>query len=121
MRISDWSSDVCSSDLLLQAASQETCRQNVDPVPGGVARGKGAHGGASSRVCSRVPQRALRYPSSNFEASSPHARISAIRRQPSCPFNTRVLPPSSSPPPRQRPRRSEEDTSELQSLMRITY
>src|SRR3546814_2931421 len=37
--------------IILQAASQETCRQTVAPVPGGVARGTDAHGGASPRVC----------------------------------------------------------------------
>src|SRR3546814_8744634 len=75
MRISDWSSDVCSSDLPTRRRGRSPCRRRVGrcrPWP--------------SRCCRQRP--------------SP----SAFRRRPEW-----------------RRERSEEHTSELQSLMRISY
>src|SRR3546814_3865091 len=96
MRISDWSSDVCSSDLL--RATQA------------VRRGARAGGTASRDRRSVLPQAAQ--------------DDDATGRAPS-----RIAPPAtyeSGGRPRGRPfcsraRRSEEHTSELQSLMRISY
>src|SRR3546814_7534406 len=83
MRISDWSSDVCSSDLTARSAARVRC---VPDRPRPAATG--AH--------RRRPE--------------PGTRL-AVRRQSSTPRTGC---------PRLRPR-SEEHTSELQSLMRISY
>src|SRR3546814_3226991 len=96
MRISDWSSDVCSSDLRHPTglAAHEEGRAYVPRRKGGAhahvgADGKArAHGLRSARFASRA------------SAPAGHASpICAIRR----------------------PSRSEEHTSELQSLMRLSY
>src|SRR3546814_5765797 len=90
MRISDWSSDVCSSDLailplLFTAARERTCARSATMTPN---RGRSA----------TRPARSRRRRSSSSANSSP--------------------PPG---PMRSTPMRSEEHTSELQSLMRISY
>src|SRR3546814_2333684 len=87
MRISDWSSDVCSSDLteLPQTETGET------PLPMDLDE-------AAESTLSDPPP---------------------IPSEPASPFPE---PPSSLPPPSPPPpTRSEEHTSELQSLMRISY
>src|SRR3546814_3287405 len=92
MRISDWSSDVCSSDLPPSSA----------------------HGGwlasATSRQRSglRISPRQLPPVSSR----PPPATCSTSSRYMPCPISMWCSP---------RARRSEEHTSELQSLMRISY
>src|SRR3546814_2414291 len=105
MRISDWSSDVCSSDLVLQ-------RRRL----GGELHGPG---GASGR---RTGDPAL--------GRGPAAVLRCLRAG-ECPArpdqSTRCTSPSSPTPGILRstawsaPSRSEEHTSELQSLMRISY
>src|SRR3546814_8691448 len=82
MRISDWSSDVCSSDLIAQQATQP---------------------GSARAVTS--PAGLVQTPTS---AATPPAGSST------------VVPPLSALPPAGTSR-SEEHTSELQSLMRISY
>src|SRR3546814_8481023 len=115
MRISDWSSDVCSSDLRVFL-----------------------HAGGSSRACSptiRSLQPALRDSPDGYDASAvdyllqgsdEHAHAGtreshAVRAtgrllKPSCQHNSVDLLDSSL-----HDQRSEEHTSELQSLMRISY
>src|SRR3546814_6929035 len=102
MRISDWSSDVCSSDLRGAHVVAHRHRRGV-PANGGDRRAD-RHGDAPG---SWDPLRATR-------ARPPRARAPPMRRARSMPFRT--LPPR----PTSRPR-SEEHTSELQSLMRISY
>src|SRR3546814_9933561 len=89
MRISDWSSDVCSSDL--SAAGDE------DGVAGLF------HGGAPAE----------RWCRGDLGVAAPHERR---RRQ-----NSGSVNPSPRSPAGSRRARSEEHTSELQSLMRISY
>src|SRR3546814_8163528 len=84
MRISDWSSDVCSSDLVARPA----------PCPN-------AH--SCPRPC-RVPRTAFRQ----------------TRGRAGCPVAGSARAESRTPP-RAPTARSEEHTSELQSLMRISY
>src|SRR3546814_1783075 len=110
MRISDWSSDVCSSDLFRHAHEQrlapfrracscrhsarEPCRRfstDAQHIPSG---------NALSQLLRRIRRT---YP------ATPFSRRSAEARRPE---------PSGSAIPTER---SEEHTSELQSLMRITY
>src|SRR3546814_9389036 len=93
MRISDWSSDVCSSDLSRTAACW---------CPGTRRRGCGenVHGnGAATRRC----------------RASARTRATAARRNRRHPDDRIAIDT------RCRRARSEEHTSELQSLMRISY
>src|SRR3546814_9185755 len=85
MRISDWSSDVCSSDLLAQARVQPAIQWagSLRPAPGRVPEGV-------RRSPRQIPQK--------------DAIVAAIG-------NRHQITQ----------RRSEEHTSELQSLMRISY
>src|SRR3546814_10707862 len=89
MRISDWSSDVCSSDLA-------RCRRGRSLRPAARPRGRGREG--------RSP------------CSLPTCWLAPLHR----PDRRRMKPSGwmSRGPPGQR---SEEHTSELQSLMRISY
>src|SRR3546814_3169904 len=105
MRISDWSSDVCSSDLLLAL------------LPRYRAEGKsyvtiafGCTGGRHRSVhCAERVARTLR--------DAGHAPTVVHRNLDSAPQDgLEGKPPPASPAPR-----SEEHTSELQSLMRISY
>src|SRR3546814_9204901 len=84
MRISDWSSDVCSSDL---------------------------QGAAGSPPIRAAWKRASAPPPSAWRCGPPAAAPRAIAA------GAEPAPPSSRP----RAPRSEEHTSELQSLMRISY
>src|SRR3546814_5789068 len=87
MRISDWSSDVCSSDLARGAGSRSLGRR---PVPARVVRQRRAAGfDGERRVHHRLDLAEL-------------VRAVRRRRPAAC-------------------QRSEEHTSELQSLMRISY
>src|SRR3546814_3054687 len=87
MRISDWSSDVCSSDLLWRCVSMTDRNQSCRPVcrPPGTGRS----------ICPAPLRR------SHPDASSDQSRAARTSGD-------------ASP-------RSEEHTSELQSLMRISY
>src|SRR3546814_10309305 len=92
MRISDWSSDVCSSDLLF--------RPHLRPRAQAVsARGGAPRLGAARPLWRHAPDRASR--------SCRRTRRRGRHRDP----RTRLSAD----------RRSEEHTSELQSLMRISY
>src|SRR3546814_6178377 len=85
MRISDWSSDVCSSDLELARPSAHADRRSQ------LYRRcrRQPHG---ARIARRIDDHA------RSDRTLPHGRLGADRRS-----------------------RSEEHTSELQSLMRISY
>src|SRR3546814_8019356 len=95
MRISDWSSDVCSSDLLEDERGLDLVQLAV------------AHGGDG------VPARARGHLFGTELLAAPRAQDD-VRRAPH--HFGRVLQDA-----RLRQRRSEEHTSELQSLMRISY
>src|SRR3546814_2268641 len=94
MRISDWSSDVCSSDLLRHLAGA------ASPVT--------ALGCQTMKSCWLGNSAAAQ----NASQSSPGAFVAkSALVQGSCPFDIWLVVS----------RRSEEHTSELQSLMRISY
>src|SRR3546814_2212840 len=96
MRISDWSSDVCSSDLRIRCLLPAALREWTDG-------GQGArHGVLRERRAQLHPGQAPALPA-NQEAQ----RLKDQRRA-----------PLREPRPRQAFPRSEEHTSELQSLMR---
>src|SRR3546814_3646806 len=109
MRISDWSSDVCSSDLIFTARHRRPLCSMM--LPGRIAlplifmkgsSGKGGgreEGGAKARGSYQL-------------APGPATPVRPFRRG---------LPEGPEGRSRGRRRRSEEHTSELQSLMRISY
>src|SRR3546814_7329960 len=97
MRISDWSSDVCSSDLSSSSPRKRTLRQSSVRDFLSLARGFAA---ISSQSTARL----------NTALIDAMSRLIVSRLRP------RAISPA-----RQRSTRSEEHTSELQSLMRISY
>src|SRR3546814_4015027 len=101
MRISDWSSDVCSSDLThpLWARSIQ-----MPSKPGWST----AHARTSSTGIELPPYTG----SSRYQSSGADASVISVGQRCS---------PNGSWPPAGADPRSEEHTSELQSLMRISY
>src|SRR3546814_5707238 len=99
MRISDWSSDVCSSDL--------AGADDLD-LPAGQARAgdRAAGDGDGGRADRRPDPRRLDHRELQLGMDLLHQRADRHLRQ------LRGRPPAA---------RSEEHTSELQSLMRISY
>src|SRR3546814_1903385 len=103
MRISDWSSDVCSSDLRrLDARGDERAR----PRRGAQGADEGHAGGVGE--AQRGTRRSGALTASETDAQ-PRGRLQRLH----------YVPPDF-PLPDAAPR-SEEHTSELQSLMRISY
>src|SRR3546814_4543073 len=108
MRMSDWSSDVCSSDLTAQASGH----RSQESLPAAQARG------STCRIAWQSPDRELPLEEEESESLHPHEARHQIRwdhcRRPAGNGQNgwRYL--------RDRTR-SEEHTSELQSLMRISY
>src|SRR3546814_2688743 len=96
MRISDWSSDVCSSDLL----------------------------DCSCAISLRSMRRARTAPASPASPARSTGRMDMMSRSPTCACWRAIIGLSSSSNAYSMPARnfrSEEHTSELQSLMRISY
>src|SRR3546814_3758068 len=108
MRISDWSSDVCSSDLPGDGLHEES--RGRDHRPRG-SRGQTLHRRSSGRWCEDPPRQRQRWRDGGDQRSRRIGRgedaAGDLRRT-----GTAV---SADVP------RSEEHTSELQSLMRISY
>src|SRR3546814_3785865 len=110
MRISDWSSDVCSSDLIFRHAGLADPGDR-DPVPGGLP--------APDRA--GLPDRRVRHEEA-AAAALPGSRGGGVLAFGVRPAGT-ALPLAAAQVPRARgaagrPGRSEERTSELQSPMR---
>src|SRR3546814_2895756 len=99
MRISDWSSDVCSSDLTLPACRSAAGRRAALSAQIQSARCRARRAARDDRACATkpLPTRAER-----AEGARPASGRNNL-------------------PGRKRHCRSEEHTSELQSLMRISY
>src|SRR3546814_2348794 len=117
MRISDWSSDVCSSDLRASAGGGAARLESLDPYPRRLLQDD-----AQSRHRLVLQDRALRRTgrAQHRLAARPRARrVEFHQRADLYPRPTRGLRPLA--PARQCRLRSEEHTSELQSLMRISY
>src|SRR3546814_4696754 len=135
MRISDWSSDVCSSDLrlhiIVDTASRHTAEERERP-----GMGIEQHLLALARIgpdigCARVAETHMRHLHPHRLAGDLHilvapvelvglTRLEGHRDERRCAFAS-ILPPRSTPARRIAAHRSEEHTSELQSLMRISY
>src|SRR3546814_1668745 len=99
MRISDWSSDVCSSDLKAKAALEAVYGWLDEQLAEG---GWATPHGFTLADCAAAPS--LFYADWVHRIAPRYANLSAYR--------SRLLA---------HPSRSEEHTSELQSLMRISY
>src|SRR3546814_9310079 len=104
MRISDWSSDVCSSDLLdtiyfLDTGARQRHHQPAACVRCGMRSGKLLGCGAEARACAVGHQ-------PRGQGAGKRVRCRTVRAQHAQGAAQR---------------RSEEHTSELQSLMRISY
>src|SRR3546814_8645120 len=100
MRISDWSSDVCSSDLRLHIRRGAVHGRSASSIPSSLSPKHGSE--------------------SQPEAARSSSRLGSDRRESDdlrCPRATG--PKSAAPLPHAM--RSEEHTSELPSLMRISY
>src|SRR3546814_2953844 len=136
MRISDWSSDVCSSDLVLSVAAAalslssrpDNQRRAASPVKASIRRTpldtadsptilKRPMSPVQRRACRRTIRWNNAYPwPYPWRARELHPRIFP-RTEPSRPQQWRHQGSSAV----SLPLRSEEHTSELQSLMRISY
>src|SRR3546814_8709860 len=131
MRISDWSSDVCSSDLDDRAAGRQAAVRFR--VAHDIERGAVLYRSAGVRIFALAPDFAAGFLARPLEQ---HQRRVADQLQ--AVFRNHHAPDLGRPPGRRktasldpakvrlcRPtghgRRSEEHTSELQSLMRISY
>src|SRR3546814_8636284 len=103
MRISDWSSDVCSSDLVPTRTAGRDQRFDYDVRPAFTAK----------MACSRVNPQAGCNPikAVTLKFASPVARATALAATLTTADGQRLAAKT----------RSEEHTSELQSLMRISY
>src|SRR3546814_5421911 len=118
MRISDWSSDVCSSDLRMRADSQEMLRRNLDT--------QSAADGIDRLIDDYLTDRMMH----RIEASCPLPMLGqAARRLPPAARSVlsdtldnfrRRLVETLTEPGRPSPR-SEEHPSELPPLMRHSY
>src|SRR3546814_6848731 len=108
MRISDWSSDVCSSDLSTSKSLHLSGVHLFKPRPGHIAE-------EDQRFVRRV---SCRCPCKQPAIPSPHRVRPPCSRLPAAAAAMHDAPRSSATV---KPARSEEHTSELQSLMRISY
>src|SRR3546814_6473522 len=122
MRISDWSSDVCSSDLRGHVETHRPAAANAGDAAGAaVVRGADAGIRGVARTLAAGGLRVLHRPRAAPRAGA--RRAGAVRRRTSVLRDRRVRDAGRSGRGGDagRVRRSEEHTSELQSLMRITY
>src|SRR3546814_8129494 len=114
MRISDWSSDVCSSDLVVSMGRMSLT--NKDRVSDGyqLRQAEKQSDGSTKKMMACMTCGTLFYLKSDIAISQELQRISSYLEplaEPSCP----------SPACENHAERSEEHTSELQSLMRTSY
>src|SRR3546814_6316171 len=103
MRISDWSSDVCSSDLSGVIINPTDREQRVPPI---LAELRDAQGTIVYSWTIKPPVRML----------PPNEKVNFSEAKLDIPRRATQLTVSWA-----QPKRSEEQTSELQSLMRISY
>src|SRR3546814_4140619 len=120
MRISDWSSDVCSSDLFPESFRHALSAARRDPRSGGglwralACRTRAQDRGADRRRAggrAADVDRSGRSVGLRLDPAAPRLGLSARDRALVCAARPAVAAS----------RRSEEHTSELQSLMRISY
>src|SRR3546814_3675238 len=108
MRISDWSSDVCSSDL---AGDPRIPGRNVAAAAAAAGHRARPRAGARTGAADRLRRAPAQQPAGNAVPGARLGRAPARARGLVAALDGRRL----------RRVRSEEHTSELQSLMRISY
>src|SRR3546814_2580896 len=123
MLISDWSSDVCSSDLVDGIAARTAHADHGDPRR--QVRCRRRYVQVESHVCLQSPwildsRAGCAGPRCSDTAGTSVNCLLKSTLAASAPGGRRGRPPPAVPPPARWPR-SEEHTSELQSLMRISY
>src|SRR3546814_1408580 len=125
MRISDWSSDVCSSDLAQQAGDDPAREALVfdhqdAQIPVACAI---VYDHAVPPCAARMSGRVVRNSSSASVSRPLAARIATASAASQASCRSLAMSPSRPAPTERAPpfSRSEEHTSELQSLMRISY
>src|SRR3546814_1099530 len=120
MRISDWSSDVCSSDLLLSGSAKRPFLTSRSPCWAGNVNLRAA----LCQNCSGNPRRKTVCPARVWRRSDAHAgrlcQGQHQRPEPRAPARCAAAGRLRAGVHRKGVR-SEEHTSELQSLMRISY
>src|SRR3546814_2126373 len=126
MRISDWSSDVCSSDLASSPIRQAGAAEWSGAEGKGIGRSSAAHASPSSKEgCAFERYRFGHVTFSPYMVGTgtPAAEriVKCSEAFPSLPEPCFLRPRRSWPARPRARRRSEEHTSELQSLMRISY
>src|SRR3546814_3759565 len=127
MRISDWSSDVCSSDLGQRDRAEQQHRdpehRHGDAAAGRNADQPGAHAVAPGRRTFGVPvPLAATHCLPSLPSASASLRATALALSAGSPITCTALPSRNATLPAvTTASRSEEHTSELQSLMRISY
>src|SRR3546814_8637322 len=121
LRISDWSSDVCSSDLCLCAARRSAAGRGIVLRIEGRRAGGGATGGGPGGFACLEEQRHARFCRAGVRRDLRARR--ALPADRACRRADRLLrwPRWLRRIQGRRRTRSEEHTSELQSLMRISY
>src|SRR3546814_10739276 len=114
MRISDWSSDVCSSDLqVINEISRSSGVQIVYDIE--LLRGRQAAEVGGAMTLEQALDKALSGSGLNWVRVSP--TTISISKQP----RATTPPQGKAKAPSAQEQRSEEHTSELQSIMRISY
>src|SRR3546814_5920857 len=116
MRISDWSSDVCSSDLELDRYINEVSTKSHAAMHLCIFR----HCGNNTKIC-REPASDLQSQRATRRLDLPTAAAGPTRCHPGRGEGHRPGRDFPSLPPTRPNRLSEEHTSELQQLMRISY
>src|SRR3546814_5462492 len=110
MRISDWSSDVCSSDLVQYQCPSDASRKDVEPDRNGRDYRNEGNGDGPTLVGLQLITRA------GVEHEMAQARTKMLKKRPGKANHDNVAGDGC-----RAANRSEEHTSELQSLMRISY
>src|SRR3546814_9732592 len=120
MRISDWSSDVCSSDLYRKCATVKPAATSCEKPPSSAATcSSTSETPGLTCVTSWRPSALSQPPPNTFEPSSrTTSSKSLLGTTRSCARGSIRYPNANR---FWKPSRSEEHTSELQSLMRISY
>src|SRR3546814_2412205 len=117
MRISDWSSDVCSSDLLpdVEREGIHTLGRHVPPLARAARAQIRRH--MDGETLRRTPPTEAEQQRHHEQRAGPQTQRLHVRLQ----VRNLVLETAHGAPRSVLRRRSEEHTSELQSLMRISY
>src|SRR3546814_9563817 len=128
MRISDWSSDVCSSDLNLRD-DVRSLRGDVEKMRYDLDQQKQRDQAVEARL-QRLEGGAVAAPQAGYGtgdtytapvAAAPTAGYAPPAAAPTSTYSAPAAPPPTTTGTAASSNRSEEHTSELQSLMRISY